>query len=156
MKYLPWRYKNFKNYHQSSCYISQYYKIFFAMYFYAYIHQKYGRHMDPLTTTHHLHLHSTSIIHLHSHPTPFCHISTERITDGADILLKGEAKIHQEIGEAIWARCGASLPHHQADWPAAAPSINPTPSLLLSACNTTQFQLPSLEFHFKISQSNLF
>ena len=43
-----------------------------------------------------------SPLNLHSHSTLFCHISTERSTDGVDILLKGEVKIHQENGEAIW------------------------------------------------------
>ena len=99
------------------------------------IPETHGTHS---TTTHHLHLHSTSIIHFHSHSTPFCHISTERSTDGADILLKGEVKIHQENGEAIWPWCGAGRP-------AASPSINPTPSLLLLASNTTEGNPPELK-----------
>ena len=110
------------------------------------IWETHGTHS---TTTHHLHLHSTSIIHLHSHSTPFCHISTERSTNGADILLKGEVKIHQKNEEAIWPWCGAGQPHHLAGRPATSPSINPTPSLLLSASNTTlapEFRIPFQNF----------
>ena len=73
------------------------------------IRETHGTHS---TTTHHFH-------HLHSHSPPFYHFTTERSTDGADHLLKDEAKNHQEKEEATWPLCGAGrsasyFPHYKS------------------------------------------
>ena len=97
-----------------------------CLYFYR-IHilgRNTGDTWDPLN--HHPSLPSPpSPLNLYYSP-PFCHFTTKRSTDGANHLLKDEAKNHQEKEDATWPLCGASRPP-------ASPAINPSPNLLLSA-----------------------